>query len=132
MEFETVMQGVPKIKGTKPYIPLPFQWSVHKWSSLDKKIKLNDANSFLDFLDQNIERKFAESLLNELGDEGTIFIHSSYEKHVLNRLKEKDSCKDLVNKIDKLDARILDTLEIVRKEFYDPNMNGKYKYISSQ
>ena len=73
------------------------------------------------------ERKFAESLLNELGDEGTIFIHSSYEKKVLDRLKKKDSCKDLVNKIDKLDARILDTLEIVRKEFYDPNMNGQYK-----
>ncbi|MFL2888085.1 MAG: hypothetical protein CNC06_03055 [Pelagibacterales bacterium MED-G40] len=127
MDFETVMQGVPKIKGTKPYIPLPFQWSVHKWSSLDKKIKLNDANSFLDFLDQNIERKFAESLLNELGDEGSIFIHSPYEKKVLDRLKKKDSCKDLVNKIDKLDARILDTLEIVRKEFYDPNMNGQYK-----
>ena len=127
MDFETVMQGVPKIKGTKPFIPMPFQWSVHKWSSLDKEIKLDDANSFLDFLDQDIERKFVESLLKELGNDGTIFVHSSYEKQVLDRLKKKDSCKDLANKIEKLDERIEDTLEIVRKKFYDPRMNGKYK-----
>ena len=127
MDFETVQQVVPKIKGTKPFTQLPFQWSVHKWSSLDKKIKLNDANSFLEFLDQNIERKFAESLLNELGDEGTIFIHSPYEKIILKNLMKKDSCKDLENKINKLEPRILDSEKIVKKGFYDPIMKGRYK-----
>ena len=60
MDFETVNQVVPIIKGTQPYYHLPFQWSVHKWESIDKEIKLNDAESFLDFEDQDIERKFAE------------------------------------------------------------------------
>tara|TARA_B100000965_G_scaffold403703_1_gene432525 strand:- start:38 stop:1567 length:1530 start_codon:yes stop_codon:yes gene_type:complete len=127
MDFETVQQVVPKIKGTKPFTPLPFQWSVHKWSSLDEKIKINDANWFLEFLDQNIERKFAESLLNELGDEGTIFIHSPYEKTILKSLMKKDSCKDLENKINKLEPRILDSEKIVKKGFYDPIMKGRYK-----
>ena len=62
MDFETVNQGVPIIKGTQPYYPLPFQWSVHKWDSIGKKIKLNDGESFLDFKDQDIERKFVENL----------------------------------------------------------------------
>ena len=126
MDFETVTQGVPIIKGTKPYYHLPFQWSVHKLESIDKEIKLNDAESFLDFEDQDIERKFIESLLKTVGEQGTIFVHSSFEKGVLDRLKDKDNCKDLTDKIDKLISRLKDTLKIVRENFYSPLMNGKY------
>ena len=118
MDFETVAQGVPIIKGTKPYYHLPFQWSVHKLESIDKEIKLNDAESFLDFEGQDIERKFIESLLKAVGEHGTIFVHSSFEKGVLDRLKDKDNCKDLADKIDKLISRLKDTLKIVRKNFY--------------
>ena len=126
MDFETVTQGVPIIKGTKPYYHLPFQWSVHKLESIDKEIKLNDAESFLDFEDQDIERKFIESLLKAVGEHGTVFVHSSFEKSVLDKLKDKDNCKDLADKIDKLISRLKDTLKIVRKNFYSPLMNGKY------
>ena len=38
MDFETTMQGVPLIKGTKPYEAVPFQWSVHRWESIDIEI----------------------------------------------------------------------------------------------
>ena len=126
MDFETVQQGVPIIKGTEPNYALPFQWSVHKLESIDKKIELNDAESFLKFDDQDIERKFVEELLKAVGNHGTIFVHSAYEEKALERLKDKDNCKDLADKIDKLIARIKDTLPIVRKNFYSPLMNGKY------
>ena len=39
MDFETVNQGVPIIKGTRAYYQLPFQWSVHKWDRVDKEIE---------------------------------------------------------------------------------------------
>ena len=126
MDFETVQQGVPIIKGTKPNYPLPFQWSVHKLESIDKKIKLNDAKSFLKFNDQNIEREFVEELLEAVGNKGTIFVHSPYEVTRLNNIKIKDNCKDLADKIDNLIVRIKDTLPIVRKNFYSPLMNGSY------
>ena len=121
MDFETVQQGVPIIKETKPNYALPFQWSVHKLESIDKKIELNDAESFLKFDDQDIERKFVEELLKAVGNHGTIFVHSAYEEKALERLKDKDNCKDLADKIDKLIARIKDTLPIVRKNFYWTN-----------
>ena len=125
MDFETVTQGVPIIKGTQPYYPLPFQWSVHKWDSPNAKI--SDGMSFLDFSDQNIERKFIESLLDAVGDKGTIFAHhKSTEIKVLEKLKDKDSCKDLSEKIDNLNARVEDTLSLVKNNFYAPVMNGKY------
>ena len=38
MDFETINQGVPVIKGTTPYEQVPFQWSVHKWEGLIKKL----------------------------------------------------------------------------------------------
>ena len=43
-----------------------------------------------------------------------------------HKLKDKDNCKDLADKIDKLISRLKDTLKIVRKNFYSPLMNGKY------
>lgn len=126
MDFETVQQGVPIIKGTQAYYALPFQWSVHKWDSPTTKI--SDGMSFLDFSDQNIERKFIESLLDAVGEKGTIFAHhKSTEIKVLEKLKDKDSCKDLSEKIDNLIARVEDTLSLVKKNnFYAPVMNGKY------
>ena len=39
MDFETINQGVPIIKGTRPYYQLPFQWSVHRWDAIDKEIE---------------------------------------------------------------------------------------------
>jgi len=125
MDFETVTQGVPIIKGTQPYYPLPFQWSVHKWESPNAKI--SDGMSFLDFSDQNIERKFVESLLDAVGNEGTIFAHhASTEIKVLEKLKDKDSCKDLAEKIDNLIIRVKDTLNIVKNNFYASAMKGDY------
>ena len=127
IDFETVNQGVPIIKGTQPYYPLPFQWSVHKWKSIDKEIKLNDADSFIDFENQNIEREFIKRLLKSVGETGTIFAHSaSTEKSVLKRLKDKDNCSDLAEKIEKLINRVADTLSLVKKHFYSPLMNGDY------
>ena len=125
MDFETVTQGVPIIKGTQPYYPLPFQWSVHKWVSPNAKI--SDGMSFLDFSDQNIERKFVESLLDAVENDGTVFAHNAItEINVIKKLKDKESCKDLADKIDNLITRVVDTLGIVKNNFYAPVMNGDY------
>jgi len=126
MDFETIMQGVPIIKGTQPYYAVPFQWSVHKWESIDKEV--NDGKSFLKFKDHDIERQFIESLLKAVGGNGTIFAHSAkgVEIKTLERLKDKDNCKDLADKIDKLIERIEDSLIVARNNFYSPLMNGDW------
>ncbi len=127
MDFEYVDQGVPIVKNTKPYVKLPFQWSVHKWDSENSKI--DNGKNFLKFSDHDIERQFIESLLEAVGDSGTIFAHSAKLAEVkrLEELKEKDNCKDLADKIDELIKRIEDTLILIGENFYSPLMNGKYK-----
>ena len=126
MDFETITQGVPIIKGTFPYEQVPFQWSVHKWESEDTDI--DKGKSFLKFSDQNIERQFAETLLQALGKKGTIFAHNanSVEIDKLKKLKLKDSCKDLADKIDKVIERTEDSLVLSRMNFYSPLMNGDW------
>ncbi len=128
MDFETVQQKVPIIENTKPFYALPFQWSVHKWETNNTKILLTEGDYFLNFSSQDIERKFLEKLLKAIGTKGTIFAHrASTEMGVLNKLKEKKNCEDLTEAIDKLNSRVYDTLQLVRKNFYDPLMNGSYK-----
>ena len=126
MDFEHIGQGVPVIKGTQPYFRLPFQWSVHKWESIDKEI--DKGESFLKFKDQEMERKFIEDLLEAVGENGTIFAHSAntVEISILKELKKKDNCKDLSDKIDKLIKRTVDTYILVGENFYHPLMNGNY------
>jgi len=126
MDFETVGQVVPTIIGTTPYYPLPFQWSVHKWESKDKEI--DKGKYFLKFNDQDIERQFIESLLKALGEKGTIFAHNATgtEIKILEKLKEKDSCKDLSGKIDNLINRVEDSEIIAKHNFYSPLMNGDW------
>ena len=125
MDFETVGQVVPTIIGTTPYYPLPFQWVVHTWHK-DKKI--DKGKYFLKFNDQDIERQFIEELLKTLGDRGTIFAHNakSVEIKILEKLKEKDSCRDLSHKIDNLINRIEDSAIIAKHNFYSPLMNGDW------
>lgn len=126
MDFETIAQGVPIIKGTKPYEQVPFQWSVHKWEGIDKKI--DKGKSFLKFIDQNIERQFVETLLEAVGNNGTIFSHSadSVEIDILKKLKLKKNCEDLAKKIDNLIERTVDTLKLSRQHYYSPLMNGDW------
>ena len=126
MDFETIMQGVPLIKGTKPYEAVPFQWSVHKWLSKDKPV--DSGKSFLKFDDQDIERKFIETLIKAVGDKGTIFAHNAKatEIKILEKLKEKDNCKDLTSQIDNIIKRVEDSAIIAKHNFYSPLMNGDW------
>ena len=48
------------------------------------------------------------------------------EIKTLERLKEKDSCKDLSNKIDEIINRVEDTAIIAKNNFYSPLMNGDW------
>ena len=130
MDFETIGQVVPIIKGTKPYYPLPFQWSVHKWPSKDKPV--DNGKSFLKFDDQDIERQFIETLIKAVGYTGTILAHNAKgtEIKILEKLKEKDNCKDLTLQIDNIIKRVEDSAVIAKHNFYSPLMNGNWSIKS--
>ena len=127
MDFEFVSQIVPIIKKTKAYDILPFQWSVHKWNSIDEEIKIEDGSNFLDFSSNDIELKFLESLLKALGNKGSIFVFKEgVEGRVLNNLKKKEICKHYSSEINSVTSRIKDASPLAKDYYYDTRMWGSY------
>ena len=127
MDFEFVTQYAPIIKGTNPHQKLPFQWSVHKWDSIEKELKIEDGSSFLEFDSHNIELKFLESLLKVLGNKGSIFVYNkTAEKGVLGNLKDREICKHFKDEIGLVIVRIVDAYPLAKKYFYHPKMRGSF------
>ena len=127
IDFETVQQGVPIFAGTSPYQAIPFQWSVHRWDSLNQVLKLEDGFSFLEFDSPTLFRDFLKSLIDILGNSGPIFAHhASTEIGMLNFLMNRPECQDLKIMTQSIIDRVIDTLTLVREGFYAPQMMGSY------
>jgi len=126
-DIESVMQAVPIIPSTKPNDQFPFQYSVHKWEFEDQELTLEDSNQFLEFNSENMDRKYLEKLINDLGTEGPIFAHNApTEINALSYLVERKNCIDLTDKIENIQSRIIDTAKLFRENFYNVAMMGSY------
>ena len=126
-DIESVMQAVPIISDTKPNDPFPFQYSVHKWKFEDQEITLEDSKQFLEFNSENMDRKYLEKLINDLGNDGPIFAHNaSTEIKALSYLVKRKNCIDLTDKIENIKSRIIDTAKLFRENFYNVAMMGSY------
>ena len=126
-DIESIMQGVPIILNTKPNDQFPFQYSVHKWEFEDQEITLEDSKQFLEFNSENMDRKYLEKLIIDLGNDGPIFAHNaSTEIKALSYLVKRKNCIDLTDKIESIQSRIIDTAKLFRENFYNVAMMGSY------
>jgi hypothetical protein len=126
-DIESVMQAVPIIPNTKPNDPFPFQYSVHKWDFEDQEIILEDSKQFLEFNSENMDRKYLEKIIIDLGNDGPIFAHNaSTEIKALSYLVKRENCIDLTDKIENIQLRIIDTAKLFRQNFYNVLMLGSY------
>ena len=126
-DIESVMQAVPIIPNTKPNDQFPFQYSVHKWEFEDQELTLEDSNQFLEFNSENMDSKYLEKLIIDLGNDGPIFAHNaSTEIKALSYLVKRKNCIDLTDKIESIQSRIIDTAKLFRENFYNVAMMGSY------
>ena len=121
LDFETVQFVVPEWAGTRPYNQLPFQWSCH--------VEEEDGNlRHVDFLDTSGEppmRRFAESLVDALGDGGPILVYSmSFEKGRVHELA--GTFPDLARRLHAIAGRMVDLLPIAQEHYYHPAMKGSW------
>jgi Domain of unknown function(DUF2779)/Domain of unknown function DUF83 len=79
LDFETIAPAVPGYAGTRPYETIPFQWSDHILFE-DGSIEHRE---YLFLEDKDPREQFAGTLLEALGDAGTIFTYTGYEEGVL-------------------------------------------------
>ena len=74
-----------------------------------------------------MDRKYLETVIKDLGTDGPIFAHNaSTEIKALSYLVKRKNCLDLTDEIQKIQLRIIDTVKLIRKNFYNVLMMGSY------
>ena len=124
LDFETTMPAIPRYEGTRPYQPLPVQWSNHI-ESADASLR---HESYLCLEAKDPREELAVSVLESLGEEGSICVYSEYEKYVLKSLADAFPAlrKDLLRLVD----RLWDLLEVLQEHYYHPAFKGSFSMKS--
>jgi CRISPR/Cas system-associated exonuclease Cas4 (RecB family) len=124
LDFETVMLPVPRFSETRPYQALPVQWSNH----------IEQATGELrheEFLHKEVtdpRRVLAESLLESLGERGSICVYSPYERSILEQLAIVLPSLKLA--LSRIVSRLWDLHPIIKDHYYHPAFGGSYSIKS--
>ena len=125
LDFECIQFAIPIWEGTHPYDQLPFQWSCHIQAQDDSLTH----HEFLDVSGNDPRRDFAIAMIAVCGEEGPIVVYNqSFEKRIIKELAT--AFPDLSDKLLALNARIVDLLPIVKRNYYHPRMKGSWSIKS--
>lgn len=124
LDVETVMLAVPRFPSTRPYQALPVQWSNH--IELESGEVLHQ--EFLHGEASDPRRRWVETLIDSLGETGTIVVYSAYEEAIIRQLAEvfpefKSTFNEIVN-------RLWDLLAVIKRHYYHPAFCGSYSIKS--
>ena len=124
LDFETLGLAIPRYAGTRPYQSIPFQWSdhiLHGDGSMDHR-------AYLCPEDKDPREEFTSTLLDVLGDGGSICTYANYEKGIIEKMAEQfPSSRERLLKI--LD-RLVDLYAVIRKRYYHPDFHGSFSIKS--
>ena len=120
LDFETTGSAIPRYEGTRPYQAIPFQWSDHVLYE-DGAIEHPE---FLHDEDTDPREEFCGTLLETLGDTGTIVIYTTYEVGVMTSLA--DSLPQYAGRLLATLDRIKDLHAVVKTYFYHPDFQGSF------
>jgi predicted RecB family nuclease len=124
LDFETFMPAIPRYPNTRPYQTIPFQWSNHVMTS-DGRVRHEE---YLCADQRDPRGELARTLLESVGQEGSIGVYSSYERRMLSELA--DALPELKPELDRVTERLWDLLPIIRAHYYHPGFNGSFSMKS--
>ncbi len=119
LDFETVDTAIPLYPDIAPYYKIPTQYSVHKWSRPGRALEHYE---YLADPSRDCRKDFVESLIETLGDRGSIAVYGHLEKTILSSLA--DTFPGFSSKIKALIDRIVNLEQIVSSHFYHPDFHG--------
>jgi len=120
LDFETVAPAVPRWAGTKPYQPLPFQWSCH----IERSDGEVEHSEFLDLSGEAPMRRLCESLIDAVGLAGPVLMYTDYERRVITGLAKR--FPDLAESLHRISARLVDLHPVTKANYYHPAMLGSW------
>lgn len=120
LDFETIGPAIPVWEGTRPYAPLPIQWSCH----IEEEGGHIRHEEFLDLSGEAPMRALAERMIECLGETGPVLMYTTYERTVINGLIEM--FPDLAGDLSKIVNRLWDLHPLVKVNYYHPAMLGSW------
>ena len=121
LDFETVSFAVPIWKGTRPYQQIPFQFSLHRLH--DAGTLVHDA--YLDLTGADPSETLAQSLIDQCGNEGSVFAYNaSFETTRIRELAGR--FPKLATALNSIIERVVDLLPIARNRYYHPSQHGSW------
>ncbi len=124
LDFETVMPAVPLYAQTHPYQPIPIQWSNHT-ETQDGALQ---HTAYLCTDQRDPREDVAMSLLESVGEAGSICVYSEYERYVLKSLAE--ALPHLRNDLLRVEERLWDLLLVLQNHYYHPDFQGSFSIKS--
>ena len=124
LDFETIGPAIPRYAGTRPYQPIPFQWSDHILYPDGRLVH----REYLCDEDKDPGEEFINTLIGSLGTRGSIFIYTNYESMVIQALAERMPrfSEILVN----ITERFRDLCAQIKKYYYHPGFHGSFSLKS--
>ncbi len=120
LDFETVAPALPRWAGTKPYQPLPFQWSCH----IERSDGELEHSEFLDLSGEAPMRRLCESLIDAVGSSGPVLMYTDYERRVITGLAKR--FPDLAESLQGISLRLVDLHPVAKANYYHPAMLGSW------
>lgn len=120
VDFETVMLAVPRFSSTRPYQAIPVQWSNHIEQESGDLLH----HEFLHDAASEPRKRWAESLIESLGDRGSMCVYSPYERAIMEQLAE--AFPEYASAFRALIKRLWDLFPIIREHYYHPAFQGSY------
>lgn len=125
LDFETIAPAVPFWEGTRPYSPLPVQWSCHIDDGHgDGTYQRMRHEEYLDLSGEPPMRALAEKMIACLGDSGPVIMYTTYEERVINGLIALHP--DLEISLQAIVHRLFDLHPVVKANYYHPKMLGSW------
>ncbi len=121
IDFETISLAVPRWKGVRPYMQIPFQWSCH----VHHKDGRMEHVEFLDVSGEDPREPCAKALVELAGEEGVLIAYNAgFEKMVIRGLAE--AFPQYHNELLEMNERFFDLLPITRNAYYHPSQKGSW------
>ena len=121
LDFEAVSIDVPRYAGMRPFDQLPFQFSCHIQEAPGASLEHRE---FLAEGPEDPRRPLAESLLEVLGQAGSIVVYSGYERRTIRALA--DWLPELSGELLPLCDRLFDLLKVMQANYCHPGFGGSY------
>jgi hypothetical protein len=124
VDFETVMLAAPRFPSTRPYQSIPVQWSNH----IEDESGTLTHQEFLHEAPTEPRKRWAEALIESLGERGSICVYSAYEEAMIRQLA--DAFPEFRSAFKPILKRLWDLHPVVKDHYYHPLFNGSYSIKS--